>query len=734
MNTLLIIRILTVAWTLFFAACTTPEKILETSEKISTVPHLLTGPYTWKPLKIGGGGWVVGMYIHPSEANLKYIRTDVSGAYRWDNSTSTWIQLVSTSSMPAAFVAYAGYEGVHSLVGAPSDPNIAYMAFRGEIFKSSNRGNTWTATGFLAKNVQMPANGPGRQEGERLAVDPNNSNVIYYGSVGNDLWVSQNGGSSWDKVVGVPTGVAAHGVNTVIFDKDSGVSSSKTNIIYVTVDGAGVFKSNDGGGSWSNISIGGPGTARSPRDAQIGPDRNYYVVYSSSAGLPGAVWKCSPVGIWTDISPSGSQTYEDIAVDPTDSQKLVVMKNGGAAWTSTNQGTTWNSQGFHRVSTSVWWLGQQTDFWLSIGELEFDPFDSGRVWLAEGLGVWTSKDLYDTGITWTEQSKGIEETCGNAVICPPGGKAITAMWDVGAFYHQDPDLYNAKRAFSTFISCWGLDWCPADPNFIVGTFHDHTEAHTITKASGYSTDGGQTWTRFHAVINGTVPTDLTYGNIAVSADSKDKIVWLPSNDKLPYYTTDRGNTWQQASFVGLSASGVTQNTTARKPLCADRVNAATFYFYNHLNGIFRSVNGGANWSKVGNSPANNRWNAMLKAAPGQAQDLWFAEGKQATPVGGLWHSTDGGATWAAVPGIQEAFSFGFGKAASGATFPTIFVAGVAGGQHGIYRSVDQGATWESIGVFPLGIFDYVDDIDGDKDVFGKVYAAFTSTGFVYGEP
>jgi hypothetical protein len=35
--------------------------------------------------------------------------------------------------------------------------------------------------------------------------------------------------------------------------------------------------------------------------------------------------------------------------------------------------------------------------------------------------------------------------------------------------------------------------------------------------------------------------------------------------------------------------------------------------------------------------------------------------------------------------------------------------------------------------YPLGIYDWVDDIDGDKDVFGKVYVAFTSAGFAYGE-
>ncbi|MCD6417095.1 MAG: cellulase, partial [Planctomycetes bacterium] len=44
----------------------------------------ITGDYTWKPMKIGGAGWDRGMWIHPTEQDLVYVRSDVGGAYRWD--------------------------------------------------------------------------------------------------------------------------------------------------------------------------------------------------------------------------------------------------------------------------------------------------------------------------------------------------------------------------------------------------------------------------------------------------------------------------------------------------------------------------------------------------------------------------------------------------------------------------------------------------------------------------
>lgn len=714
----------------FFTSCKQPEKTLLSQDKATT---LTGGAYTWKTLKVGAGGWVVGLDVHPTEANLVYARTDVSGAYRWNAGTGTWKQLATNTSMPSGYVAYGTYEGVHSIVGAPDNANIAYMAYRGQIFRSTDKGDNWSATTFGSHGVPMEPNGPGRQEGERLAVDPANNNVVYYASLAHRLWVTINGGGTWTQITAIPAGMASHGVNTIVFDTGSGTTSSKTNIIYVTVDNGGVYKSSDAGATWTRISDSGPGTNMRYRDAEIGPDRTYYVACNNADGYTGAVWKYSSSGTWTNITPSGSQSYEDLAIDPNDGDHVVVMKQGGQAWGSSNQGSTWTVKSFYRWSPTILWLGLQTDYWLSVGELEFDPIDAGKLWFAEGFCVWTTKDLADNNISWNETGKGIEETCGNAVICPPGGKPVTAMWDIGAMYHSDVDQYNGKRMRNSFISGWGLDWCPADPAFIVATFHDHTNGHPPVKASGYSTDGGQNWTTFPAVQNGTVPADLTYGNIAVSADSKDNIVWLPSNDKLPYYTTDRGATWTQGSFTGISTSGVNQHYTARKPLCADRVQASTFYFYHHLNGVYRSVNDGATWTLAGSAPAVNRWNAMLKAAPGHAQHLWFAEGKQANVVGGLWHSTNGGVTWSAISGVEQAFSFGFGKAVDSTSYPAIFVTGVISGQHGIYRSDDGGANWQQIGTFPLGIYDYVDDIDGDKDVFGKVYLAFTSAGFAYGE-
>src|SRR5919109_3808528 len=110
-----------------------------------------TEPYTWRNVVINGGGFVPGIVFNTSEPNLIYARTDIGGAYRWNQSTSSWIPLLD----------WIGFDewnltGVDSIATDPRDPNRVYIAagtytnewtsMNGAILRSTDRGNTWQRT------------------------------------------------------------------------------------------------------------------------------------------------------------------------------------------------------------------------------------------------------------------------------------------------------------------------------------------------------------------------------------------------------------------------------------------------------------------------------------------------------------------------------------------------------------------------------------------------------------
>ena len=78
--------------------------------------------YTWKNVKIGGGGgFVPGIIFNPSQKGLAYARTDIGGAYKL-NADDTWTPLLD-------FVGNANwnYWGVDALATDPVDPDRLYL-------------------------------------------------------------------------------------------------------------------------------------------------------------------------------------------------------------------------------------------------------------------------------------------------------------------------------------------------------------------------------------------------------------------------------------------------------------------------------------------------------------------------------------------------------------------------------------------------------------------------------
>lgn len=704
------------------------------------VPTVPVPPVTrtdWRPLRIGAGGFVTGLDI--ADDGTRVIRCDTYGAYIWNKATSEWKLILTANSLPAG---EWGHElgtqmGVYAIAIAPSDSNRIYMAFNGFIFKSVDKGTTFTKTA-LAKQTMDP-NDNFRLLGRRLVVDPINPDVVFFGTAKAGLWTTVNGGTDWQAVAGVPAAATDAGV-IVAFDRSSPKSGGRTTVIYASSQGNGVYASLDAGATFSRTA----GSPTSHRHMVVGGDG---VLWMTEVAAVSNVRRYAG-GVWTSIPGMGTQTWHSISVDPADPNHVVVGASGAIISTS-NGGTTWTSPMYpgwpagagNRVATDIPWLAWTNETSMSNGDMIFDPTLTNTLVFAEGIGVWTTNPPLTWGPhDWTSQSRGIEQLVSNQIVVPPGGSPLYFAWDRPVFKLDNVDAFPATHGPNRnqpIIMGWSGDYVAANPRFVIGLIN-----YGGREESGYSTDGGTTWTKF-----ASVPAEVTAGKFSgsIAAATEDNFVWVPSNHGNPWVTQDRGVTWTKISIPGVPLTGETGFGFAyylnRQIITADKSAPNTFYLYNTLPaaiGVYRSTNGGRDWTRMTTTEiaSGSGFNAKLSSVPGKAGHLFFTSGNQSgtNPANTKFmRSTDGGATWTEVANVLEVYSYGFGKAATGSDYPAIFIAGYVNRVWGLWRSDDNAANWVKIGDYPLGNFDLIKTVAGDMDRFGRVYVGFSGSGAAYAE-
>ena len=195
-------------------------------------------PYSWHNAQIVGGGFVDGLIFSPARRGLAYARTDIGGAYRWDASQRRWIPLLD----------FTGFDdwnelGVESIAPDPLNANKVWAAtgeytypwavpLDGEILRSDNQGRSWQITDLP---IQLASNQNGRDMGERLAVDPDDDNILYLASPANGLWRSADGGVTWSQVASFPVTSTPDdiGLSFVTFDRIGSQRGAPTRTIFI---------------------------------------------------------------------------------------------------------------------------------------------------------------------------------------------------------------------------------------------------------------------------------------------------------------------------------------------------------------------------------------------------------------------------------------------------------------------------------------------------------------------
>jgi hypothetical protein len=83
--------------------------------------------------------------------------------------------------------------------------------------------------------------------------------------------------------------------------------------------------------------------------------------------------------------------------------------------------------------------------------------------------------------------------------------------------------------------------------------------------------------------------------------------------------------------------------------------------------------------------------------------------------------------------VEESYGVGVGKPAPGRSYPAVYLSGKVGGVKGFFRSDDIGNTWVRVND-DQHRFGFVNIVEGDPRVFGRVYLGTSGRGVMYGEP
>ena len=754
-----------------------------------------TQPYTWQNVVTGGGGgFVPNIIFNQKQKDLIYARTDIGGAYRWNPSTSTWTQLLDWVS-PANW----NMTGVESLATDPVNPNRLYIAAgtytnswasqNGVILRSTDQGNTFQITQMPFK---MGGNMPGRGMGERLAIDPNNDAILYFGArSGNGLWKSTDYGVTWNKVTNFPdTGPFSEkpsdtsgyqsdpvGVTWVTFDPASGTPGSTTKTIYVGVadnrSGAdNIYRSTDGGATWAAIpgeptcSVSGttvtcPGggtwstgsnatTGYLPHQGKLDSQGTLYVTYSDwdgpYVGGHGEVWKYVPsTNTWTLISPVTAANdyfgYGGLGVDMQHPGTLVVASVNSwwpdaQMYRTTNGGTTWEpiwSWSSYPSRNLYYTMDVSNAPWLNFGDTNpVDPVPAVKLgWMIEGINIDpfnANRMFYGTGATIYSTTN---LTAWDSYAS--GGKVAIKSTAVGVEETAVLNLVSPPANAHLYsvvgdVTGWRHDSLTSSPATMLPFSNDNSDIDYAELNPNFMVRVGAPNASASPAVHGTA------------------------------FTFDGGTTW----FSGnVDISGASGGGTVAAAADASRVLWAP------TNGqVSYSTDNGNSWTAATGIPQNSlvasdRVNAKKFYGLGQGK-FWTSTDGGATftasaatglPTGsaiikampghegdiwiaggttGLWHSTNSGATFTQIANVTAANSIGFGMAAPGQSYMALYTTATIGGVAAIFRSDDGGNSWIQIND-SAHQYGQTCCITGDPRIYGRVYFGTNGLGIVYGD-
>ncbi|GAB3453988.1 hypothetical protein GCM10027321_04690 [Massilia terrae] len=703
-----------------------------------------------------------------------YARTDIGGAYRWNNSNGSWTPITDG---PGFGGGESEFHGVESIALDPSNDQLVYLVTgmytvdgggnpqNGRIYASSNRGASWTHY-----DLPFPVGGneDARAIGERLQLDPTNPSTMFYASRTAGLWKSTNSGQTWTQAAlssTVLTGAqikvigSVKGVEQIMFDNSNVGGGAATRNIYAAVApdyaqaaglGSTLYKSQDGGSSWTPVPVPSSVSGYYVPHMVRTSDGYFYVVFNKTAGQgaggPGYLYKFGGTSFgesWTQLAATTTGGYGGVSVYGSGAMARIALAVTGT-WTSTSPVVQLSDNGggsWREIAGGMQHGG--AGYWGWVDDIEIDPANRDHIMHITGGGVWETWNASSATPSWDAPVNNLEETATQALVTPPAGAAYTLVnsaGDIGTWVQTDVTAHPTRGPTSAWSNGNAADMAWSDPSYIVGS----GVLNSSSTAFGFwSGDSGNTWSNFAVLPNGAAANQAAASSIVATA--RGQVIWAPANS-VPSYSTDNGASWTPTNLPALPAVGWDRGYR----LVVDRKNPAKVYAYdsagvpwnNTAGKVYVSTDGGHNFTLSQGSVSaklapNAYWTTSMAINPKVEGDIWLADGNA------VYHSTDSGANWAKVGNfatvaasgstgqLQGASVIALGKALGGSSYQAaVYVVGAMNGVWGVYHSDDGGASWARYND-DAHQFGGIGVMAADWNTYGRIYLSGTGRGLLY---
>ena len=547
---------------------------------------------------------VRSLAVDPNDPDVLYAGTRNGGIFKTDNGGQDWTTVNNGLLLFTPDEGTPVFEGDYTAIAIdPNDPQVLYAVQssavapgNGVLFRSADGGAQWTNidTGFA---------------GLSLKIDPNDSDTIYVGT-NLGLIVTRDRFTSTE----VPAGLLGGSVTDIDID------TSNTDIVYVSTRLGRTFRSDDRGVTWQPIS---QGMALGESLTLAVDPHTPATIFTGFNGT--GVFRSIDMGAHWELASDGmfGADIRIIELDPQNSANVLAGAFGGAMFLSQNAGDRWeearngliavqpHSIAFSPQDPQIVYAGSVNPFTQGNGTL-FRSTNGGRDWETRATG----SSIFSVVADPTNPQRLYVATATGVFRSDDGGSNFTGLNDIDRFVsdallnwsitdlEMDPNnrnvLYAVGNSFDFFSGRiyqffktdnagdeWQASGVTLTPLIDITIDPSDTRRIYIGSSLGiFRNEDAAENDGFDKLTSG-LPNDGNVSVTSIAVDAQDNAAVYAATSAGVFKSTNRGSSWTIAD-TGLE-------TTLARVVRDDPSNAGTLYAGTFSNGVFKTVDGGANW-------------------------------------------------------------------------------------------------------------------------------------------